>query len=420
MGYNTYMFKLKTLEARLGILLKTDLRYFIKGTAHLSIGQIVASGSGLLLTIGLAHFLEQAEYGLYSYILAVAGIASAFTLSGMDTAVAQSVAKGFDRTMLTGFWMKLKWSIPVTIVTLGSGLYYLMKDDQTLGYSLLVIGALSPLLYASSLYGSFFNGKKQFKKIAVDNAMRNSCIVVAILLTAFLTHDVVLIILAYFLTNTFISGLRFWLLARRITSESGPSDTATLLLGKHLSVMDVFSNISTFIDKIIVFQLLGATSLAIYALALAPVKQLQGVSKIVRTLVLPKFSTRSAAELKRTIPHKSKIFFLVSVVIVILYCFFAELAFKIFFPKYHEAVLYSQVLSLSLLFMPFILHTQALTTLQKTKELYILNLTKPIIKIVSLVILVPFYGTWGAIMAFLCFYVIHFGTLYFLFQKAIK
>jgi O-antigen/teichoic acid export membrane protein len=401
--------------------LRTDIGYLFRGGSYLAIGQVIASASGLAITVGLAHALEQAEYGLYSYILSLAGFAAAFTLSGMDTAVAQATARGNNRTLLQGFKLKLLWCIPMALGTLVAGIYYLTQGDTTIGYSLLVVGTLAPFMNASSLYGAYFIGKRLFKKIAHDNVFTNIAIATAILATAYLTHNVVYIVIAYFLSSTLIFLTRTTLLIHSVSANTSDSnDTESLSLGKHLSAMDVFSNVATHLDKIIVFQLLGATSLALYVLALAPIKQLQGIAKLVRTLVLPKFSLRSADELRDTIPHKFKIFFVFSFSITLLYCLIAEFAFEHLFPKYTDAVVYSQALSLSLLFMPFILHTQALTVLGKKHELYVLHLTKPFIKIGLLLFLVPTYGIWGAVGAHILFNVTHYALLTFFFLRMEK
>jgi PST family polysaccharide transporter len=410
-------FLLHNLLDKLQSLFRTDIRYLLKGTAYLSIGQIFAALSGFLLTIGLVNILDQANYGLYTYILSLAGMVGAFTLSGMDTTVAQAVAKGFDRTLVRGFWSKLCWSIPASIVTLCIGGYYVYNQNYILGVSLLIISLFSPLLSASSLYGSYFNGKKQFKKLAFDNAFRNALITVSILVVAYTTQNVILIILAYFFSNTFISAVRFLYLTKKLPVSDSSSDASSMSLGKHLSVMESFSNISMYIDKIIVFQLLGATALAFYALALAPIKQLQSVSKIIRALVLPKFSIRTEGELMKALPHKTLIFFFASLAVAITYCIIAQLLFTSIFPKYSEALLYSQVLSLGLLFMPFILHAQTLTTLGKKRELYIFNIAKPIVRIALLVILIPLYGIWGAIFSFILTQLITGIILLALFRK---
>lgn len=396
------MKRLKTfLTEKIQPILKTDVRYLLRGGIYLGLGQTLVSLSSLLLTLCLVRILDQAEYGMYSYILSLAGIVGIFTHSGMDPAITQAVARGSNRAVVFGFFEKIKWSIPVSVIALIVGVYYLFKENTILGVSIVVIGLTTPLFAASSLYGSYWNGKKQFKKLAFDNVFRNISLTLSILLAAYITHDVLYTALTYFIVNTLISGVRFFILVRRIPQEEAPDHAQALHFGKHMSIMDIIGNMSTYLDKIIVFQFLGATPLALYALAIAPIKQMSSVTRIIRTLVFPKFSTRSAKELKELMRHKIFVFFLTLVVITILYCIFAELFFTTLFPEYHDAVRYSQALALSLLFMPSVLHLEALTALNRKRELYITNITKTVVRITLLIILVPLYGVWGAILTYL-------------------
>jgi O-antigen/teichoic acid export membrane protein len=391
---DTYLKKIQTL-------FKTDARYLLRGGLYLSIGQSFAALSGFILTVCLVRILDQAQYGLYAYILSFAGAIGVFTHSGMDTAVTQAVAKGFDRSVIDGFWEKLKWSMPIAIVTLCVSGYYFYKDDATLGFSILIAGVTIPFFAASSLYVSYLNGKKQFKRLVHDNIFRNGAITVSILLTAYLTHNIIYTVFAYFISNTLISVTRFLVLSRKIPDSEHETKEQTLHIGKHQSFMEILGNISAYFDKIIVFQLLGATPLALYALAMAPVKQMSGVTRIIRALALPKFSTRSAKELKGLMKYKMFILFCALLSITISYCVFAQFFFVKIFPQYEEAVLYSQVLSLGLLFLPSVLHLEALTALKMKRELYIVYTSKSVIRILLLIILVPFYGIWGAIFTFL-------------------
>lgn len=68
--------------------------------------------------------------------------------------------------------------------------------------------------------------------------------------------------------------------------------------------------------------------------------------------------------------------------------------------------------------MPCILHSQALSSLGKKRELYIFTIVKFVIKIVSLIVLVPLYGIWGAVAGFLLMHAIIAITLSVLFERA--
>jgi hypothetical protein len=62
---------------------------------------------------------------------------------------------------------------------------------------------------------------------------------------------------------------------------------------------------------------------------------------------------------------------------------------------------YFQALSLLLLAEPFMLFDSALVAEARTRELYIIKTTGPILKIALFIGLAPFYGIWGIVLAML-------------------
>lgn len=407
------------LIEKIGKIFRTDPKYLLNGIFHLSVGQIIVSTSGFILTLGLVNFLNQVDYGLYSYIISIASILTIFTLPGVDTAVTQSISRGFDNIIVQSFWIKLRWGSLATIVAFIFSFYYLYNNNLILGVSLLIIGIFTPIIYACTLYVSYFIGKQQFKKITKDNIFKNVTITLGILFVTYLTQSVIYTILAYFVLNALISAIRFFLLFKQINNDIKDSGQH-LSLGKHLSVMEALSLLASHIDKVIIFQTLGATQLAIYALALAPVKQLQNISKTLRTLLLPKFANRSLAELEKTLWYRTGIIFIFSVLIILAYCFTAPYIFRLVFPVYTESVLYTQVLSTVLLFVPLVLHIQILTAHHMKGELYAINIAKAISKIIFLIILTPLFGLWGVIFSFIGSQAVSSIFIIFLLERACR
>ncbi|HEX9608834.1 MAG TPA: oligosaccharide flippase family protein, partial [Candidatus Paceibacterota bacterium] len=73
---------------------KTDMVYLTKGGIWLSISQGVAMVTGLLVAIAFANLLTPETFGTYKFVLSLAGIIGAFSLTGMSTALIRSVANG--------------------------------------------------------------------------------------------------------------------------------------------------------------------------------------------------------------------------------------------------------------------------------------------------------------------------------------
>ncbi len=87
------------------------------------------------------------------------------------------------------------------------------------------------------------------------------------------------------------------------------------------------------------------------------------------------------------------------VIMVLLYIIIAPYLFKFFFPKYIDAVLYSQVAILSLLFFQKKLIAYTALAHASKKILYSMSIYASFFKIFLLIILLPIYGIWGAIFA---------------------
>ena len=172
-------------------------------------------------------------------------------------------------------------------------------------------------------------------------------------------------------------------------------------------------------DKVLVFSQIGATALAIYSFALIGPQQFRDMNSIVASVAFPKMSRRTFKELQHVIPSKSFPLFIVAIVVCAIYILFIPLLFKLFFPLYIDAVPYSQVLILSILFVfPATLYNQAFITHKKNKELYILNTVVPLLRLGLMVGLMPFYGIWGLVGATVFSYAVGFLLLLYLFFKA--
>jgi len=97
---------------------------------------------------------------------------------------------------------------------------------------------------------------------------------------------------------------------------------------------------------------------------------------------------------------KLKKFFVFLTVVITIYILLAPFFFNLFFPTYTQSIIYSQVLAISVIFA--ILGTIPYAFLEShgsKKSLYTYNIIGNIFSIATLLILIPFYGLWGAIIA---------------------
>lgn len=377
---------------------KTDMVYLAKGGSWLTLNNVVSMIVGLALSIGFANLLPKESFGTYKYILSLAGVLGAFSLTGLSTTVIRSVALGFEGSLKKGFLLGLKWSFLVFAGGLIAAIYYFINENNTLALSMLIIGSFSPFIASASLYGSFLEGKKDFKVQTIYGIARNITPTLLLFFTIFATENPLIIVLVYFGANAFITLLLYFKTLKRYRPATN-IDVAMESYSKHLSLMNILGELSGHIDKVLVFHFLGAGPLAVYTFAIAPVNQLQVIKKLLRTLALPKLSAQNLSRLRSSVPQKVLTLLLVYILIITIYILIAPLFYKLLFPQYVESIFYSQLYALVLLFAPTMLFVETLVAHQKKVGLYIIRIASPIIKIILFLVLLPLFGLMGLIAA---------------------
>lgn len=378
---------------------KTDMTYLARGSFWNILSQIIVSASTLLLSIAFAHFVSKETYGEYKYILSIAGILSAFALSGLSAAVNKSVNQGYEGTLNNIFWKNIKWSVFFMLIAMGLSIYYFVNDNSSLGIAMLIVGSFSPFLNSTNLYNSYLEAKKDFKRSSIyfgiiGNVFPAFCLFISMIFVS----KPLWFVVVYFTSNTLI-GLILYFRVLKIYRPNKKVDQNALSYSKHLSLMGILSVIIGNIDQVLVFHYIGGAQLAIYNFAVAIPKQIKGPMKGLASLIFPKFSERGDSEIRAGMKNKILWLFLGGVVLITLYILSAPYIFKLLFPKYMDSVLYSQIFSLSLLWIVAIPADTYLSAKRKIKEQYIGNTISPIIQIILLFMGIIWWGLLGLVIA---------------------
>lgn len=346
---------------------KTDMVYLTKGGFWLLLGHAIQAASGLTLAIAFANLLPKETFGTYQFIMSMASIISALTLTGMGTAITRAVAQGSEGALRAGFHTQMRWSSIMVLVGAGLAAYYYVNENYVLALSFLISGTFSPFITGFGLGRSHLIGKQLFRESALLGLWRKIFPVVSILTTIYFTQDVVTLIFVYFVSNAISTGLFYWLVVQRYRLPR-TEEQDMVSYSKHLSALKIFSETVNQIDKVLIWVLLGAAPLASYALAQLPITHMRGVSKLALSLTLPKLSITIFADLQKTLPHKIRIFFLVMASFVAIYIGAASFLFPVLFPAYPESVLLSQALALTILVTPRGLYGQAMIAHKEKKR----------------------------------------------------
>lgn len=168
----------------------------------------------------------------------------------------------------------------------------------------------------------------------------------------------------------------------------------------HLSIQNGFLTIANRLDTLIVFQMLGATPLAIYAIAQIVPDQLKSMIKNFSTLLFPKYVHYSEEQLLRSIPLRSLQMFLLLVCVTTCYIVLAPYIITWLLPKYITAVFYTQLLALAVPASVFYIVQSAIKSQTNNKRLYSIQFTHAVIKILIVLLGIYYFNIWGAIGAY--------------------
>ena len=363
------------------------------------LGQIISSLSSFLLAIAFANLLPKEAYGTYKYILSIAGILAIPTLSGINTSIVQATARGYEGSFLPALKTKIRWGLLGGLASLALAGYYYFNNNFDLTIAFLIAAFFLPIMDPLGIYDSFLQGKKLFKISTKYWVFSQLIASLCLITTLFFTKNLPFILLAYFTPWTL---LRFIFL--KITLKKFPpnqqKDDQTISYGKHLSLLSVLGSITNYADRLLIFHYLGAAQVAVYSIAIAMPEQIKGVLKNINTLAFPKFSQRKNNEIKGTLGHHLKIYILILVLITLAYILLCPSIFKIFFPKYQESIIYSQLYSVTISAIAIATLLLTLLTAQKTtKILYQINIYSFFLQITLLFIGVYFFGLMGVIVS---------------------
>jgi O-antigen/teichoic acid export membrane protein len=376
---------------------KTDMVYVTKNGGWLLFGTILQSFLSLILAISFANLLPKVTYGIYQYALSIASILAISTLAGISTSIAHATAQNKGGAIFSAVKSKISWGIVGSTISCVLAVYYFFNDNSLLGSIFLIVALFVPLSEGFSIYTGFLQGKKDFKRLTLFETTIQGIATVALIITLFLTKNVLIITVVYFLSWT-IARIIFYKLSIHIYKPEPIQDAHMVSYGKHLSVMSLMGTISSNTDKLLLWHFLGPTQVAIYTFSLAIPLRINGFTKIINRLAFPKLVEKTDGQTDYFLLQKIIRLSLFLVVITVLYIIAVPFIYKLLFPQYLESIPYAQIAGLLIVFQPVMLISTTLIARARKKDLYIFNITSPITKAVLFILLIPTLGILGAVL----------------------
>ncbi|MEM2703205.1 MAG: oligosaccharide flippase family protein, partial [Candidatus Bathyarchaeia archaeon] len=227
------------------------LRGFLKenlGLVYTAIGGFGSSILGALFWLVLASILSVDDYGFVNFYIAVATVAAAFGILGLNTTITTYLAKGEENVLYEANSLTLVTGVLSAVV---------------LSFFHWVSGILAVAFIFFNMTLAEVLGRKKYNEYAVLS-IGQRIIQIALSLLLYLYVGILGIILGYFLGSILFS-LRYLKSVRKFTSKINH------LRGKqnfilHCYGFNLVGSLSAYLDKIVIGALFGYYALGLYQL----------------------------------------------------------------------------------------------------------------------------------------------------------
>ena len=383
-------------------IFKIDLKYLASGGFWTGVSFFVGLVGSIVSMVAFGNLLPRETYGTYSYLLSLGASLSFLTLSGTGTAVMRAVARGYENVVPYALKMQLKWNTLACLTILAVATYYGYKGNFLFATSLALLVLAYPIAETFHVYKSILTGKKRFDTLMKMTTVTTLIGTIATVWILLLTDNILSLIILY-MVMSIIPNIIAYKLSIRDIDQSQPDENQIMEMRRtslHQTGAGIIGIIASYIDKVVLFQVAGPAVLAVYTFAIAGPDRLKSLAKNLMSVGFPSLTSRSLDQIEKVVYWRILLSLIVGVGFFVIYWFLSPVLFKLFLPKYLDAVSYSRVLSLGIIFIPVSTYFGGIFAGQNMlRATYVLNLINHTIRIILFLIFGWMWQIWGLIVA---------------------
>jgi len=391
-------------------IIRTDLRYLIKGYFWLGIDYFVGSFAGLTTSIAFANLVLPEAYGMYKYAMTIMSFLSLTTLYRLNDSLTISIARGFEGDILRILKTRIKWGLLGSVAGIILSGYYYLNNNQALSILVLIIAFFTPIIDTPYIYGNYLSGKKKFKTLTIINTASTLAYSIGIIIALFLSKSNVVVITFVYLSINFLIRLIALIFVFGKYKPNNETESNTISYGKKISYLSIMNTVASQIDNLFVFHYLGALELAAYVFIKKLPEHIKDSLSFLTPLSTPIFSVKNMDDLRIKKETIRKSFLLAGsmLAIILVYVALAPFIFKLIFPVYKDYVFLSQIYALSLPAAAFgVLLLNFMESARKIKKLTKLNIIFSILKTIIIFVAIKYFGLTGLVSSFLIIRIIY-------------
>ncbi len=370
-----------------------------------SLLSIIAS---FVMMLAFANLVSTQTLGTYQYIISVVSILGSLSLTGIITSLVRAVSKKEYFFLAYAKKFIFLGSIPSAALGTGIGIYYVFQSNYLLGLGIFV----SNIFYLGAQYfyrfDAIYIALNEVKTTNLLLKIHAVAPVIVVLPALFIIKEAHILVVLYFCSIffSFIIGTRLLkmrekestLIALDTDVDTVRRNYEYLKFAFHQSVIAILGTASVHLDKVLIFQFLGAQQTAFYFIAISIPNRFRSIIKQFDSYFFARFAKHQLADVQ----NKITIRFLSALVLIvpfyIIYIVGAPLFFKLFLPQYIDAMYLSQIYAITLFAGALIIPQSVMKAHASSAELYFNSLFFTISKLLFVLSGIYLNGLEGAII----------------------
>ncbi|MEK7186972.1 MAG: oligosaccharide flippase family protein [Patescibacteria group bacterium] len=383
---------------------KVDIAYAAKGGFWAAVRFSVGIATSLATLIAFGNLLPKENYGVYNYLLSLASALGFLTLTGIGPGIVRAVTRGSENVIRKALRLQLVYNL-FAVVTIGfAAIYYGTKGNSVFAASLAILAISIPLEAAFHSYEHVLIGRKRFDLLALIASLSAFMAALTTIVILLFTDSVLILLSGFAVMSVGPSIIAFWYATRNLPREN-PDEKIFAELKRsafHITGAGLIGTLAQYIDKVLLFQIAGPATLAVYGFATAGPERLKGLLKNWVGIVLPRLAERNISEIKSVFYHRLILSFGVGTIFSFSYIVLAPILFGLFLPKYLDSILYSQVYALGLIMIPALVYVGSVFYSQNMlRAIYISSTGAQLLRIILFALFAWLWQIWGLVFAFL-------------------
>ncbi len=360
------------------------------------------------VNIWMWNYLGPLEKGAWDYAIAIVSILSPLAALGLDSIVVRDMVLYPEKTnslMGTSFALKLMGGVVLTIIA-SVFIIWRRPNETDLFYFVLITASSNIFLAFDSI--DLFN---QSHLISKNTVLSKSIgyLFTSVLKVVFIVEGlgIMFFVWTQFIEFAIGAGLMiFWYMksGQRVMQWKIEKSTATNLLRQSwpMIITSFFMIIQQYVEQLFISDWLGDSELGVYTIASRIILLFGFIPMIIFSTVAPEI-TKAKASNEKLFQFKLlrvyQIMFLVSVAIMVGCLLFGPFVIHLLFkPEFEAAGIYLGIMSIRLIFINFgVAKTLFIVNNNLYKYFMLTSIVGVVIDIFFIYLLVPHYGSIGAI-----------------------